>query len=172
MRDARLLAPTLPAPRPWRRALRRRSSRRIVLLACLVCFAVEIITRYWVGAPRIVSLLANAGWFLGLGWLASATTFRIIVFRRQREHDERERELADRAIHISYEILAAFAILFLFANFASDPQSVSWWRQHLSLSPSAGSAEVLAFQVAFSIPLLPSAVLAWIEPDPPEDSCA
>jgi len=37
------------------------------------------------------------------------------------------------------------------------------------LSLRAGFAQTLAFQATLSIALLPSTVLAWIEPDPPEE---
>jgi hypothetical protein len=169
MRGERLLFPTFRVPPSWQKALRRRSSRRVTLLGCLACIAVYIGTGCWAGTHWTVTFLASAGWYLGLFWLASATTFRIVIFRRQPEHDERERELSDRAIHISYEILGAIAFLILVAYSGSSPESVYWWSQHLSLNPEPDVARALAFQIGLSIPLLPSAVLAWIEPDPPED---
>jgi len=88
-------------------------------------------------------------------------TRRLIVLGT--ELDERQRDLAVRARALSYGVLFAFIVAIAGA----------WAVYVTTVGPVVLGAELLlpvAIVVGVYLPVLPSAVLAWIEPDaPPED---
>jgi hypothetical protein len=154
-----------------RRQLRKRSSRRTIISCCLAMLALEVglgLVKRWheLAASELVTFMM-AAWILVFSWLASTTTFRIELKRPESEYDERERALRDRAFRTSYIILGSIAMLYLLVHLGNYESAAYFWSRYLSLLPDV--ARVLWWQGFLSVGLLPAAVLAWIEPDPPED---
>lgn len=115
-------------------------------------------------APRWIEVPV---WF-GLAGLTFVCWFALAAFARDRwtmsrNLDERQRQLRDRAVVISYAVLlvlvtvaimvVAFVVVFLDHDLTLNRAVVQ---------PVSGCLLLLA--------LLPLAVLAWIEPDPLEDA--
>ena len=74
--------------------------------------------------------------------------------------DERQRHLRDQAWILSYQVLSTVVIL-----------GVAWaglavWLFDKPVTIDAGLANALVLSIAVLLPVLPTAALAWIEPDP------
>lgn len=77
--------------------------------------------------------------------------------------DERERRLRDRAWILSYQVLAVVVV----ATVAAVVIPVLGFGQPVTIDAALASAAALCLGVL--LPLLPTAALAWIEPDIRED---
>jgi len=150
--------------RIWRRSIRRR------LLAAAVLFLV-----------LEVALLSRPGRFalssadaLSWIWIVAAMLFLSLspyrVDRARWKHDERQAALWDGAHRIAYQILASLGGLYLFVRlFVIYPlYGPLYGMIDVALLPP-GSASLLGLQVLFTVFILPAAVMAWIEPDPPQE---
>src|SRR5262245_33847793 len=77
--------------------------------------------------------------------------------------DERERQLRDRAWILSYQVLSAVVV----GVVAVVAVPVLVFGQAMVID--AGIATALALCIGVLLPVLPTATLAWLEPDAPED---
>ncbi len=143
-----------------------RSLRRILVVGVLAGYPLFVTA--WVGLPAIgvtglVWAIVVAG--LGLGVLLGA--LGLYQFQRSMAHtpdaqlDERQIAIRDRAYLVSYRILATFMLLAIFAlSIAPDvldrPLAVTFE----TMQPLMWGALLYSF-------ILPSAVIAWQEPDLP-----
>ena len=146
-------------------------SRRLIVLGTFVAWPllnVGYALLYRAGAVPVVSLLWVPIAILLLFGFAIGV-FVIYAVTRNRaepeaiELDERQRDLAIRARALSYGVLLLFIVALAGA----------WAIYVTTVGPVVLGAEWLltvAIVVGVYLPVLPSAVLAWIEPDaPPED---
>jgi hypothetical protein len=148
-----------------------RRTRRLIVLATFVAWPLisigyGLLSR--AGALPAMSLLWAPFAILLLFGFAFGV-FVIYAMTRNRaepaaiELDERQRDLAVRARALSYSVLLAFTVAIAGA----------WAVYVTTVGPVMLGAEWLlsvAIVVGVYLPILPSAVLAWIEPDaPPED---
>jgi hypothetical protein len=150
-----------------------RRTRRLVVLGTFVAWPllnVGYALLYRAGALPVVSLLwAPIAILLLFGFAIGI--FIIYAVTRNRaepeaiELDERQRDLAVRARALSYGILLAFIVAI-----------AGLWAIHVTtVGPVTLGAEWLltvAIVVGVYLPILPSAVLAWIEPDAPPEEVA
>lgn len=152
------------------RVLSRRT-RRLIVLGTFVAYPLvyvgyALLSR--VGALPAVSLLwAPVAIVLMFGFAAGL--FAIYGITRTRaepeavELDERQRDLAVHARALSYSLLLGFIVAI----------AAAWAAYVTTVGPVVLGPELLlpmAIVVGVYLPVLPSAVLAWIEPDaPPED---
>ena len=148
-----------------------RRTRRLVVLATFVAYPLvsvgyALLSRS--GALPVVSTLwPPLAIVLMFGFAAGV--FVIYAATRNRaeptaiELDERQRDLAVRARALSYGVLLAGIVVV----------AAVWAVYVTSVGPVTLGPELLlpvAIVVGVYLPVLPSAVLAWIEPDaPPED---
>jgi hypothetical protein len=146
-----------------------RRVRRLIVLESFVAYPVVVI-----GYATLVA----GGLLPGIAWAPIALVgmlgfvgglFVIYLFARDRANpdepslDERQRALAFRAMALSYGLLVAFVVA-IAAVYAIYVTTVG----PLTLGPEL--LLPVAIGVGVYLPVLPSAVLAWIEPDgPPED---
>jgi len=148
-----------------------RRSRRLVVLGTFVAWPV-LYVGYGLSArsgalPSVSQLWAPLAIVLMFGFAAGVITIYGITRSRAEptssELDERQRDLAVRARALSYGVLLAFVVA-----------SAGLWAVYVTfVGPVTFGPELLlpvAIVVGVYLPALPSAVLAWIEPDePPED---
>jgi hypothetical protein len=148
-----------------------RRTRRLIVLATFVAYPLvyvgyALLSR--AGAlPAVSALWAPIAIALMFGFAAGV--FVIYGTTRNRaepealELDERQRDLAVRARALSYGVLLAGIVAI----------AAVWAVYVTSVGPVTLGPELLlpvAIVVGVYLPVLPSAVLAWIEPDsPPED---
>ena len=108
-----------------------------------------------------IAILLMFGFAIGLFVIYAVTRNR--AEPEASELDERQRDLAVRARALSYGVLLAFIVAI----------TAAWAIYVTTVGPVVLGAELLlpvAIVVGVYLPVLPSAVLAWIEPDaPPED---
>lgn len=146
-------------------------TRRLIVLGTFVAYPLvylgyAVLSR--TGALPPVSLLwAPIAIVLMFGFAAGL--FAIYAITRNRaepesaELDERQHELAVQARALSYGVLLAFIVAI----------AAAWAVYVTTVGPVTLGADLLlpvAIVVGVYLPVLPSAVLAWIEPDaPPED---
>jgi hypothetical protein len=118
---------------------------------------VPVVSELW--AP--IAILLLFGFAIGVFVIYAATRNR--AEPEATELDERQRDLAVRARALSYTVLLVFIVALAGA----------WAVYVTTVGPVTLGAEWLltvAIVVGVYLPVLPSAVLAWIEPDaPPED---
>jgi len=99
-----------------------------------------------------------------------AGSFVMYAFVRHRadmpgaDLDERQRELRDRAWILSYQVLSAVVVV----GVATIALLVLAFDRTVVVDATLATAGALSIGVL--IPVLPVAALAWIEPDPPEES--
>ena len=148
-----------------------RRTRRLVVLGTFVAWpllnvgyallsnagTVPVVSELW--AP--IAILLLFGFAIGVFVIYAVTRNR--AEPEAIELDERQRDLAVRARALSYGVLLAFIV-----GIAGV-----WAIYVTTVGPVTLGAEWLltvAIVVGVYLPVLPSAVLAWIEPDaPPED---
>jgi hypothetical protein len=148
-----------------------RRTRRLIVLGTFVAWpllhigyavlsragTVPVVSELW--APFAILLLF--GFAIGVFVIYAVTRNR--AEPEAAELDERQRDLAVRARALSYGILLAFIV----------GVAGVWAIYVTNVGPVTIGAESLlsvAVVVGVYLPMLPSAVLAWIEPDaPPED---
>ena len=164
--------------RVWPRTIRRR------LLGLAVLFlAVEVALFSWrdgaverslpFGLPSGVlsahGIAAAMAWI----WLVGVTFFLALspyrLDRARWRYDDRQRALWDSAFRIAYQILATVGGIYVFVRYCVlYPLSADLGIP--ALPPL--SAGILGLQFLFTMFVLPSAVMAWLEPDPPRDHAA
>lgn len=148
-----------------------RRTRRLIVLATFVAYpllyvgyalssragVLPAVSLLW--AP--IAILLMFGFAIGLFVIYGVTRNRAAPDAI--ELDERQRDLAVRARVLSYGVLLAFIVAI----------AAAWAIYVTSVGPVTLGADLLlpvAIVVGAYLPVLPSAVLAWIEPDaPPED---
>jgi hypothetical protein len=141
--------------------IRRRAAVTALYGGYAVAIAVWLRTAHTGVAWTVLSaaaVVSVAG--LAIVWRASAG----LVARASRLLDERQRSVRDRAFRISYLIVSAtlIATCLLLAGIAIRSAEVG----HVDRSLLALTG-LSAFLLSLSAPL---AVIAWTEPEPPEDS--
>ena len=118
---------------------------------------VPVVSELWAA----IAILLLFGFAIGVFVIYAATRNR--AEPEATELDERQRDLAVRARALSYTVLLVFIVALAGA----------WAVYVTTVGPVTLGAEWLltvAIVVGVYLPVLPSAVLAWIEPDaPPED---
>jgi membrane protease YdiL (CAAX protease family) len=148
-----------------------RRTRRLVVLGTFVAYPLvyvgyALLSRS--GAlPLVSTLWAPIAIVLMFGFAGGAFVIYGITRNRAEpealELDERQRDLAVRARALSYGVLLAGIVVL----------AAGWAVYVTSVGPVTLGPELLlpvAIVVGVYLPVLPSAVLAWIEPDvPPED---
>ena len=105
----------------------------------------------------LVMVVVGVG-FVGLFWL-----WRLFPDRRDRELDERQRGVRDKAYRVAYQwVVAVCFLLIVVDGFVFDLFDVlgDFGRRIISEKSLSGT-------VLFLLLFLPSSVAAWIEPDPP-----
>ena len=148
-----------------------RRTRRLIVLATFVAYPLLSVGYAFLsraGALPAVSLLwAPIAIVLMFGFAAGLLAIYAITRNRAEpeavELDERQRDLAVHARALSYGLLLAFIVAI----------AAVWAIYVTTVGPVTLGAELLlpvAIVAGVYLPVLPSAVLAWIEPDaPPED---
>lgn len=115
-------------------------------------------------APRL--LWGPVTFLMILGELFGAVVLYLYVRDRANPRanlDERERQLRDRAMVLAYQVLSAAVVVAV----GAVALLVLGFGRSLTLDPAwAGAAAICA---GVLVPLLPTAALAWIEPDPATD---
>jgi Tfp pilus assembly protein PilZ len=148
-----------------------RRTRRLIVLGTFVAWPllnVGYALLYRVGALPLVSLLwAPIAILLLFGFAIGVFVIYAVTRNRAEpeaiELDERQRDLAVRARALSYSVFLVF-IVALAGAWAIYVTTVG------PLTLGGESLLTVAIVVGVYLPMLPSAVLAWIEPDaPPED---
>lgn len=144
--------------------LASRAHRRLLVIASYVSF---VGGAGLLGSGRLrnepllliaLVMAAVGGGFVGLFWL-----WRLFPDRRDRELDERQRGVRDRAYRVAYQWVVAVCFLLVAADaFVFDVFDVlgDFGRRIISETSLAGMVLCLLL-------FLPSSVAAWIEPDPP-----
>ena len=144
-----------------------RSRRRLLVLATYLCFAVFLVVMYrgYTAEPRWPGLLGLVAVIL---FVATAAAFMRLVTAPgyaadtlDRPLDERQRLVRDRAYRLAYYVLTLlFGALSLGALYAASNDD-AW--------SSVRVATLFVPWLTFLPGSLPTAVVAWTEPDPPED---
>lgn len=133
----------------WRRLLEpqvplKRRYRRLLVLAFHGGYAVLLV--FWV--ERIPVSALQAAYVLLIGcWLLIYAATGFIADKRGRALDERQRRVRDRAYFYAYLWLAGVAIV-------------------VYLIAGRRDYGTLVMYVLLSYVILPSSVIAWLEPDP------
>ncbi len=111
------------------------------------------------------------GWvsflLIGMTAIGSLVLYRYVRDRAEwssRGLDERQQQLRDRSLVLSYGILATVVVL----GIGVVAVLVLGLGRQVSLDGTLVSAAAICIGVL--IPVLPVAALAWIEPDPPEEA--
>ena len=81
-----------------------------------------------------------------------------------RNLDERQRQLRDHAWILSYQVLSAVVILGVIVA------GIEAFVLERPVTLDASAINALVLSVAVLLPVLPTAALAWIEPDPIEEA--
>lgn len=143
-------------------------TRRIVAVATLTGLpAMYAWSSFWLGTS-----VSNVIWgpvsfvLIGLTAVGAIVLYRFVRDRADlgaRTLDERQRQLRDRAWALSYGVLATAVVIAV----AIAALLVLGMGRQVTLDPNLMTA--LAICIGTLIPVLPVAVLAWLEPDLPED---
>ena len=114
-------------------------------------------TAVWAPIALVLMAVSIVGCFATYGFVGDR-------MRARRQLDERERAMHDRAIVLSYGIVTTVLVAVL-----------AWIALAASGEPvviEMGALTPWLIAVGVDVPLLPFAVLAWIEPDVPQDDDA
>jgi hypothetical protein len=146
----------------------RQRTRRLIVLAAFLGYPLVLLGYGGLVAPGRLSSTVWAPIAIVLMSMTIFGTFAIYGFARDRASlkveslDERQRELRDTAYVRSYVVLSTVIATFVgvFAIWATFFGPISF-----------DFGDMASWLVAFAIflPILPSAALAWIEPDEPSD---
>ena len=146
-----------------------RRSRRILAVATLLGLpAMFAWSTLWMSTT-----VSNLAWgpisfvLIGTTIVGTFVLYRYVRGRADmpgNDLDERERQLRDRAWILSYQVLSVVVI----AGVSAAGISVFLFDRPITLDANLVNALVLC--VAVLLPVLPAAALAWIEPDPIEES--
>ena len=146
-----------------------RGRRRVIAVATLLGMpAMFAWSTFWQGTTAPTILWGPVS-FLLLGMTIVGALVLYLYVRNRADMpgsglDERERQLRDRAWILSYQVLSAVVTgaiivaglaVFVFGG---------------TLVIDAAAVNVLVLCVAVLLPVLPAAALAWIEPDPLDES--
>jgi hypothetical protein len=145
-------------PRTWRRG---------VVLAMYAGFAVFLAIMYlgysatprwpwWLAVPAIVTFVATGYAFVRLAMAPGYAADTLDRFL-----DERQRLVRDRAYRVAYYVVTGLMILLSVGviYIAGSEDTWSAWREPALFLPWA----------AFIVGSLPTAIVAWAEPDPPDE---
>ena len=146
-----------------------RRTRRFLAAGTLVGLpAMYAWSSYWQATS--VATLAW-GWvsfvLIGMTGIGSLVLYRYARDRAEwssRGLDERQQQLRDRALVLSYGILSTTVVLAI----GVVAVLVLGMGRQVSLDGTVVSAAAISIGVL--VPVLPVAALAWIEPDPPEEA--
>lgn len=158
--------PVRPAT-SWIDRLPRRARRLVVVLSLLGLPSMYGWSALWLATP-VSKLVWGPVSFLLIGATAGGS-FVLYRFVRDRadmraDLDERQRQLRDRAMVLSYQVLSAVVI----AAVAGLAVQVLGLGRTVTLDAAVVGG--IALSVGVLIPLLPTAALAWIEPDAPPEA--
>ena len=147
-----------------------RYARRRLVIAMYAGYAALLVVTYlgytsvprwpsWLAILAIITFLAT-----GYGFVRVAMSPGYVADTLDRHLDERQRLVRDRAYRVAYYgISAAMLVLSLVVLYAAgDDQSWSTLRQLAPFGP----------WLAFVVGSLPTAIVAWSEPDAAEDPLA
>ncbi len=146
-----------------------RRSRRILAVATLVGLPASYAwSSYWL-TTTAPNLLWGPITFLLFGATIWGTVLLCGYVHRRAEFpgshlDERQRQLRDRAWILSYQVLSAVVIA---GVVIAGIEALLFGR---AVVLDASLVNVLVLAIAVLLPVLPSACLAWIEPDPIEEA--
>ncbi len=140
-------------------------SRRIIAVATLLGMPAAFAwSTYWL-TTGVTNLLWGPITFVLFGATIWGAVMLYAFVRRRADLpapdlDERQRHLRDQAWILSYQVLSTVVIL-----------GVAWaglavWLFDKPVTIDAGLANALVLSIAVLLPVLPTAALAWIEPDP------
>lgn len=145
-----------------------RPTRRILSLATFLGLpAMYVWSSAWMGTS-VPNIVWGPVTFILIG-ITLVGAFVLYRFARDRAGmpgrllDDRERQLRDRAWIVSYQVLAAVVV----AAVAIAAVLVLGFERTLTLDATLVGA--VALSIGVLLPLLPTAALAWIEPDLPAD---
>ena len=148
--------------------LSRRTRRFLAVGTLLGLPAMYAWSSYWqsTSAPTLAW-----GWvsflLIGMTGIGSLVLYRYVRDRAEwssRGLDERQQQLRDRALVLSYGVLSTTVVL----GIGVVAVLVLGMGRQLSLDGTLVSAAAISIGVL--IPVLPVAALAWIEPDPPAEA--
>ena len=156
-------------PRETRIDLLTRRTRRLVAVGTLLGLPAMYV---WSSLWQTTSVPTLAwGWvsflLIGVTAIGSLVLYRYVRDRAEwsaKGLDERQQQLRDRALVLSYGVLTTIDVI---GNRVLAVLVLGMGRE-VSLDGTLVSAAALCIGVL--IPVLPVAALAWIEPDPPVDS--
>jgi hypothetical protein len=145
--------------------------RRALVAETFVAYPAVLIGYSALVATGVVPTELWAPIAVGLMALAVIGLFTIYGYARDRAQldadglDERQRQLATRSWALSYGVLAAVVVAVaggaaLYLSFIGP------------IELEMGTAAAWFIAVGVYLPVLPSAVLAWIEPEPPTEEAA
>jgi hypothetical protein len=144
---------------------RRRSVRRMLVLACALCLMLLGGTFLWADlttAPDFVTMLVSIasmvllGAFFGIWWLLRGPAIRGIFWLRTSDLDERQRAVRDRASRYAYGITSGLFFLGAYTWVLVNPSR---------FLGTMGLLMGLVMPSFWAMMALPAAVAAWIEPD-------
>jgi hypothetical protein len=147
--------------------LSQRTRRVVAVITMLGLPAMYAWSAFWL-STTVSNLIWGPIAFLLIG-ATLLGAFVLYRYTRQRADlrdahlDERQRQLRDRAWILAYQVLAVVVV----GGIAFAAVAVLGLGQTLTLDASIVSGA--AISVGVLLPLLPSAALAWIEPDEPDD---
>ena len=98
------------------------------------------------------------GYFVLFGYVGRRAAFP------NADLDERQQQLRDRAWIVSYQVLSAVIIALV------SVAAVKAFVLEQPITLDSAIVNMLILSVAVLLPVLPSAALAWIEPDPIEEA--
>ena len=154
-------------PRPRLERLPRRWRRIVVLATFLGLPAMYIWSGYWATTPVSPVIWGPASFLLiGITAIGAFVLYGYVRDRADlpgRRLDERERQLRDRAWILAYQVLAVVVVILV----AAVAIPVLGFGQAVVIDATLAGAAALCLGVL--LPLLPTATLAWIEPDARED---
>jgi amino acid transporter len=156
---------------PWTSLFRRspglsRRSRRLAVAAAFLGYPLLIVGYDLLVAPGRISSVLWAPVAIGLFTLTLVGAVAVYGYGqgrmdRRARLDERQRQMADRALIVSYGVLATALTLALGAlAVVASFQTVEIHMEQLS---------PWFIAAGLYLPMLPFAAIAWIEPDPPTD---
>ena len=144
-------------------------SRRVVAIATLIGMPVAYLwSSYWLATSAPTVLWGPITFVLFGATIVGA--FLLYGYARGRAElpgrnlDERQRQLRDRAWILSYQVLSAVVILGVIVA------GIEAFLVERPVTLDASAINALVLSVAVLLPVLPTAALAWIEPDPIEEA--
>lgn len=151
----------------WIDRLPRRVRRLIALISLAGLPAMYAWSAFWLTTP-VPKIVWGPVSFLLVGATAGGS---LVLYRFVRDRadlranlDERQRQLRDRAMVLAYQVLSGVVVL------AVVGVAIQVLVMGRVVTLDAGVVGALAISVGVLIPLLPTAALAWVEPDAPPEA--